>query len=315
MSFVAKLVATACLALVAGSCVEPGPECLAPANPGGGWDLTCRAVAQVLDGTSMRVRNVPGAGGGIAFAHVVAEREGDPNLIVAASPATTLRLAQGQFGAFEAKDVRWLAAVAADYGVIVVRGDAPWRSFEELLDAWRLAPSEIVAAGGSAVGGQDHMKLLVLAREAGIDPKAIRYVPFDGGGEAVTALLGGFVSVVPLDVSEVLSLFEASEVRVLAALSPERLDALHGVPTARELGYDVSWVVWRGFYAPAGIDDARYDHWLDVLESVAASPEWEKLRARTGLSEFFLAGEAFENFVDEQVASFEVLTAELGLVP
>jgi len=111
--------------VVAGSCVEPGPECLAPANPGGGWDLTCRAVAQVLDGTSMRVRNVPGAGGGIAFAHVVAEREGDPNLIVAASPATTLRLAQGQFGVFEAKDVRWLAAVAADYGVIAVRRDAP----------------------------------------------------------------------------------------------------------------------------------------------------------------------------------------------
>ena len=133
-----------------------------------------------------------------------------------------------------------LAAIAADYGVIAVGRDAPWQSFDELIQAWRRAPSAIVAAGGSAVGGQDHMKLLVLAREAGIDPRAIRYVPFDGGGEAVTALLGGFVAVVPLDVSEVLRLFEAGEVRVLATLSPQRLDApFDAVPTARELGYDV----------------------------------------------------------------------------
>lgn len=296
-------------------------ECLAPANPGGGWDLTCRTASQVMNeqgivSEPIRVRNMPGAGGGVAFAHAVADRTRDPNVVIAASPATTLRLAERQFGRFEADDVRWLAAVAGDYGAIAVRDDAPWRDLGELLAQWRRAPAEIVAAGGSAVGGQDHMRLLLVAEKAGIPPKAVRYVPFDGGGEALTALMGGFVDVVPADASEILSLLRAGRVRVLAVLSPSRLDApFDAVPTAAEQGFDVEWLTWRGFYAPPGITDEDYARWVGAFERLAASDEWTLLCRKHALVPFARTGRAFEDLVMEQVSDFRRLTASLGLTP
>jgi len=115
------------------------------------------------------------------------------------------------------------------------------------------------------VAGQDHMKVLLLGREAGLDPLRIRYVPFDGGGEALTALLGGFVQVFSGEASEVESHLETGAIRVLGVLSPQPLDGLlAGVPTAAEQGYPVEWVTWRGFYVPGGLDDEAYrELWFD----------------------------------------------------
>ncbi len=298
-----------------------GWECIAPANPGGGWDLTCRTVGRSLtDGGiapgMVRVTNLPGAGGGIAYAHTVSQRAGDPNVIVAASPATLLRLAQGQFAHLTEDDVRWLGAVATDYGVVAVQPEAPWRTLDELLDHWREAPGSVVVSGGSAVGGQDHMKVLLLARAAGMDPRSVRYVPFDGGGEAMTALLGGFVNVFSGDVTQAESQHEAGNLRVLAVLAPARVEGVFSeVPTAEELGYPVEWVTWRGFYAPAGIADSTYNRWVGVLDTLADSPEWARAREQARLDPFLLSGEEFESFVREQVSEFRELSRRLGLIP
>src|SRR5690606_914156 len=152
-----------------------------------------------------------------------------------ASPATTLRLAQGQFAHLTEHDVRWVGAIAADYGVVAVAPNAPWQTLEEFISDWRRDPSRYVVAGGSAIAGMDHMKMLLLGAAAGLDPLKIRYVGFDGGGEALTALLGGFVHVLSGDMSDVLSHVEAGTLRVLAVLSPERAGGrMASVPTARE---------------------------------------------------------------------------------
>ncbi len=298
-----------------------GWECLAPANAGGGWDLTCRAVGQVLADLSLapglvRTINLPGAGGGVAFARTVAQRSQDPNLLVAASPSTVLRLAQGQYGDLTESDVRWAGALGAEYGILAVAADAPWHTLEDLLGAWRGDPSALVVSGGSAVAGQDHMKVLLLAHRAGIDPRRIRYVPFDGGGEAMTALLGGFVHVFSGEASEVEGQVSAGRLRVLVVLSDERLDGpLASVPTARESGVDVTWVTWRGFYVPGEIGDSRYDEWVDVLRRVGTSAAWEEARRVNRLQPFFLVGNEFSAFVDRQVQDFREMSREIGLIP
>ncbi len=114
------------------------PECIAPAGAGGGWDFTCRSVAQVMQylkivAQPIKTPNVTGGGGGVAYANVVTQRGDDANLIVAASPATTVRLAQGQYSRFTERDVRWLGAVAADFGLVAVKADAPWKTMQELV--------------------------------------------------------------------------------------------------------------------------------------------------------------------------------------
>jgi putative tricarboxylic transport membrane protein len=157
------------------SAFEPGNvECIAPANPGGGWDFTCRQVGKVLADlnvvpSQVQVSNVAGGGGGVAYAHVVSKRGDDPNLIVAASTATTTRLAQNQFVGMTADQVRWIGALGADYGVLVVKADAPYANLGELVDAVKADPTSISFAGGSATGGFDHLKVLQVMKAADFD--------------------------------------------------------------------------------------------------------------------------------------------------
>jgi putative tricarboxylic transport membrane protein len=297
-----------------------GWECLAPAAAGGGWDLTCRAVGRVLEELELapglvRTTNLPGAGGGVAYARTVAQRRDDPNLLVAASPATILRLAQGQFGSLTEDDVRWAGALGAEYAVLAVAADAPWRTLDDLLDAWRRDPGSVIVSGGSAVAGQDHMKVLLLAQRAGIDPLRIRYVSFDGGGEAMTAVLGGFVHLFTGDASEVEGQVQAGRLRPLAVLAPERIEGpLADVPTARESGIDLTWVTWRGFYVPKEITDEQYDRWVEILRTVGESEAWERARRANRLETFFLTGPEFEAFVRQQVADFRAMSREIGLI-
>lgn len=296
------------------------PECIAPANPGGGWDFTCRAVTKAMNDAgvvdeSFTVTNMAGGGGGVAMTHVVTEQNENNDLLVAASPATTLRLAQGEYGELTESDVRWLGAVGADFAVLAVANDSPYETLEDLMAALESDPASVNFGGGSAVGGQDHMKVMILAQSAGVDPLSLNYTPFDGGGEALTALLGGFIDVFPGDASEVIGQVEAGEVRVLAVLTQERLDEPFAeVPTAKELGYDAEWVVFRGFYAPGGMSDEAYDYWVNALETTATSPEWEEARRQAGLGEYMLVGADFEEFVSNQVANFRQLSKDLGII-
>jgi putative tricarboxylic transport membrane protein len=317
-------IAALALALTLGACMPDaagrGWECIAPANAGGGWDRTCRSVGQVmgelgLTPGSVRTTNLPGAGGGVAYAHAIAQRDDDPTLLVAASPGTTLLLAQGTWGDMTENDVRWLGAVGAEYGVLAVAQDAPWNTLNELLDAWRANPDGIVVSGGSAAAGQDHMKVLLLAHRAGIDPRSIRYVPFDGGGEAMTALLGGFVQVFSGEVSEILGQVQAGRMRPLTVMASQRLGGvLTDVPTAKESGVDVEWITWRGFFVPAGISDQRYQEWVDVLTAVGTSPEWEAARKVNRYEPFFMVGPEFDAFVKQQVQDFREMSREIGLI-
>jgi len=264
---------------------------------------------------SVRTTNLPGAGGGVAYAHAIAQRDDDPTLLVAASPGTTLLLAQGTWGDMTENDVRWLGAVGAEYGVLAVAQDAPWNTLNELLDAWRANPDGIVVSGGSAAAGQDHMKVLLLAHRAGIDPRSIRYVPFDGGGEAMTALLGGFVQVFSGEVSEILGQVQAGRMRPLTVMASQRLGGvLTDVPTAKESGVDVEWITWRGFFVPAGISDQRYQEWVDVLTAVGTSPEWEAARKVNRYEPFFMVGPEFDAFVKQQVQDFREMSREIGLI-
>lgn len=258
---------------------------------------------------------MPGAGGGVAFARTVAQRGDDGRVLLAASPSTTLRLAQGQYGSLTENDVRWVGALGAEFGVLAVAADAPWQSLDDLLDTWRTDPSSLVVSGGSAVAGQDHMKVLLLAHRAGIDPKRIRYVPFDGGGEAMTALLGGFVHVFSGEASEVEGQVRAGRLRVLVTLAPERIEGpLASVATARESGIDVTWVTWRGFYVPGEVADSTYERWVRVLNEVGESSAWEEARVANRLHPFFVSGEEFERFVKDQVQDFREMSREIGLI-
>ena len=301
---------------------EPeNPECIAPANPGGGWDFTCRQVGKTLQDLglipgTMQVVNLAGGGGGVAYAEVVNKRNEDNDLIVAASSATATRLAQNAFPGNTMDQVRWIGAVGADYGVIAVAGDSDIETLPELMDAIKEDPTSISIGGGSAVGGWDHLKVLIAAQEAGIeDVRQVKYIAFSGGGEAVTQLLAGSLQAFSGDLSEAQGFVESGDIKVVALLAPERLEGeFADMPTAREQGIDAVGANWRGFYGPGGMSDAAYDYWVNAIDTLYDSDEWQSVMEANGLAPLDLQGEEFQEFVAQSVQSIADLSREIGIL-
>ncbi|MGR0277424.1 Bug family tripartite tricarboxylate transporter substrate binding protein [Marinomonas dokdonensis] len=296
-------------------------ECIAPANPGGGWDFTCRSVGKVLVDQdyikgNVKTVNMSGAGGGVAFAHTVSKRQKDANLIVAASTATTTRLAQGQFPGMNADQVKWVGTLGADYGVIAVGKDSKYTSLKQMMDDLREDPGSVKFSGGSGSGGWDHLKVLITAQKANVSnlPK-IRYLAFSGGGEALVQVVGGHVDAFTGDVSEVKGFMDSGDLRVLAVLSEERLPApFDQIPTAMEQGIDSVAPNWRGFYVPGNAEEASYDWWVDAMNGLYKTQEWKDIMAKNGLMPFHKSGEEFTQFVKAQTRDIQVLSKDIGLI-
>lgn len=163
-------------------------ECIAPAKPGGGFDLTCKLIQVSLLETGaiekpMRVTYMPGGVGAVAYNAIVAQRPGEPGTVVAFSGGSLLNLSQGKFGRYGVDDVRWLASVGTDYGMIAVRADSPWKTLKDLMTAMEKDPNSVVIGAGASIGSQDWMKSALLAQKANVDPHKMRYVAFEGGGD------------------------------------------------------------------------------------------------------------------------------------
>jgi putative tricarboxylic transport membrane protein len=295
--------------------------CIAPSGPGGGWDFTCRSVGKLMSEMKMidgnvQTTNMTGAGGGVAFAHVISKRADDSALIVAASTATTTRLAQGQFVGMDKDMVRWAGALGADYGVIAVAKDSPYQTLSDLMAALAKDPGAVKFAGGSAAGGWDHLKVLMAAKAAGVSNLSkITYLAYAGGAEAITQIVGGHIGGFTGDVSEAMGFMQSGDLRVLAVLSEERLPApLDNIPTAREQNIDTVAPNWRGFYVPKGVSDDAYLWWVDNLDSIYGSEEWKQVMAQNGLMPFHKTGTEFADFVEKQVGEITAISTEVGLI-
>lgn len=295
-------------------------ECIAPSDPGGGWDFTCRSAGQVLQqlelvpGTVQTI-NMAGAGGGVAYAHTVSKRRDDDKLLVAASNATTTRLAQGQFPGMTADMVTWVGTVGADYGVIAVSKDSSHQTLNDLLAAMKNNPRSIKFAGGSARGGWDHLKVLIAAKAGGVSNlPQVPFLSYNNGGEALTQVVGGQVDAFTGDISEVTGFLESGDIRVLAVLSEERLPGrFNDIPTAREQGVDAIGANWRGFYMPKDASDESKAYWKQAVETLYASDQWEAVMEKNGLIPFQPVGD-FDSFIRQQVDSVEALSREIGLL-
>lgn len=296
-------------------------ECIAPAKPGGGFDLTCKLVqSALLDSRSiedpMRVTYMPGGIGAVAYNAVIGQRPDEGNVIVAFSGGSLLNIAQGKFGRYSENDVRWLAAVGADYGAIVVRKDSPFKSLKDLAAALKADSTKVVFGAGGTVGSQDWMKAALTAKLAGIDYKAMRFVAFEGGGEAITALQGGHVHVYSGDASEAASQIQAgANIRVLAVMADKRLPGiLADVATAKEQGFDVEWPIIRGFYMGPKVSNADYKVWADTFSAVMATPEFAKLREERSLFPFSMVGDELDAFVKRTTNNYRSIAQEFGLM-
>ncbi len=316
------LLATTLLAMSVSTAFAAAPErteCIAPAKPGGGFDLTCKLLQVSMQETGqittpMRVTYMPGGVGAVAYNAIIAQRPAEAGTVVAYSGGSLLNLSQGKFGRYTVDDVKWLAAIGTDYGMVAVRNDAPWQNLGELMEAMKKDPTKVVVGAGASIGSQDWMKTALLAREGGIDPRKMRYVAFEGGGEPVTALLGNHIQVVSGDMSEMVPHLQSGKLRVLAVMADQRLPGeLAAIPTAKEQGFNVSWPIIRGYYLGPKVSDADYQWWEAAFKKLVTTKEFQQQRDMRGLFEFNMFGSELDSYVKKQVADYREQAKSFGL--
>jgi len=293
-------------------------ECIAPSNPGGGWDAICRTTSAVLQKTGMikspmYVTNMPGGSGAVAIANVITKRKADTNLIVAASNALTFTMSMGRTP-HTYKDVIPLGQVGAELGGFFVRADSKLKNLGDLVAALKADPKSVNFAGGSAPGSLDHIKAALLAKAIGVDATKVVYVPFQGGGEALTSLLGGHTNVAALDLSEAAGQLEAGKIRALAILSEKRSTKFKDIPTTYDGGVKATLPVWRGLYMAPGTPKEAVDFWSDTIQKMVARPEWNAEREKLGWEPTYKFGDDFTKFVNDDYTLMRDLLKELGFL-
>ncbi|MFJ4921445.1 Bug family tripartite tricarboxylate transporter substrate binding protein [Streptomyces sp. NPDC088725] len=292
----------------------PGLQFMVPNSPGGGYDITARTLAKNAEdaelGHNIEVFNLPGAGGTVGLTRVAGEH-GNGKL--------ALSMGLGVVGAVRTNnapktlaDTTPIARVSEESDIVVVAKDSPYKTLGDLLADWRAHPAKVPVGGGSSAGGPDHLALMLFARAAGITPKDVNYVPFDGGGELLASILGSKIAFGVSGVGEYRDQIEAGELRLLAVTGPERVPGLDG-PTLREAGVDTDFTNWRGVVAPPGLSDAERAKLLAFFTKLHDSPQWRESLKKNGWDDAFLTGEKFGDFLAAEDRRVESVLKELGL--
>ena len=296
---------------------ERGLTIVAPSGAGGGWDLTARSIAKTMSNSGLieepiMVENKPGGGGAVYMAEYATKEVDNDYMLMVKSPPILINNSKAEGNSpYGYKDTTPLAQLTRDYGAIVVRADSEFQTLTDVLDAVKADPTTVTFAGGSAPGSMDHLVGILPAFEYGIDPKSVKYVSYDGGGEAVAALLGDNADVIATDASTIGEYMKSGDVRVLAISAPERLEGeLSEIPTFKEEGIDTEFTIWRGIFGPKNMTDSAYKYWSEKLEEMSNSDEWKQELEQNGWQSEYKNGEDFEEYLKNQEELIvELLTA------
>jgi putative tricarboxylic transport membrane protein len=289
---------------------------MAPADPGGGWDETARALQDSarkgkLAG-NVEVYNVPGAGGTIGLSQLASKRSGDPNQLMVMGLVMLGAIEQNNSPVDLSKTTP-IASLTSEGEVIVVPAKSEFKTIKDLMDAFKADPKKVSFAGGSA-GGTDQLIAGLMAKTIGVEGSDVKYVAYSGGGEAKAAILSGSVAAGISGVSEFADQVEAGKMRALAVASSEPIE-IGGkqVPTLKESGYDVEMTNWRGVVAPPGLSEEQKQQVTSWVQKLHDSPEWQSALKRFGWDDEFRVGSQFDSFLQSETTRVEGIAADLGL--
>ena len=286
-----------------------------PANPGGGWDTTGRALGKALQdagvASAVTFENKGGAAGAIGLAQFVNAAKGDGNSIMVMGAVMLGGIITGK-PPVTVTQATPLARLTSEYNVFVVPAESPLKTMKDVVEQMKKDIGSVKWGGGSR-GSTEHIAAAMLAREVGLDASKVNYVPFRGGGEAVAAILGNNVTVGGSGYSEFQQYIESGKMRAIAVTSPARLKGIN-VPTMKELGFNVEIGNWRGVYGAPGITPDQTKALIDMLVKATKSKSWTESLDKNGWMPALLTGKEFADFVDREFASLRATMVKAGMV-
>jgi len=301
-----------------GGAADDGPisglQVMVPNSPGSGYDTTARAWAQVMDdekiASNVEVFNLEGAGGTVGLQRLVNEK-GNADML--------MQMGLGVVGAqYSNKSEATLdqttpiAKLIEEAEAIVVPGNSPYKTLDDLVQAWKKDPGGTPVGGASNPGGPDHLTPMLLAQEVGVTPADVNYVAYDGGGELLAGILGDDVKFAATGIGEVAESATAGDVRILAVTTDEPVEGVDA-PTLKDEGVDLTFTNWRGIVAAPDISDEEQQRFIDAVTKMHDSDAWKKVLEDQGWTDSFVTGTEFSDFLGSESDRVEGVLSELGL--
>ena len=287
-----------------------------PANPGGGWDGTGRALGEALRDAkvadSVTFENKGGAAGAIGLAQFYNSAKGDPNAMMVMGAVMLGGIITGK-PPVSITQLTPIARLTTEYNVFVLPASSPFNSMKDVVEALKKDPGSVKWGGGSR-GSTEHIAASQIAQAVGVPASKINYVPFRGGGEAVAAILGGNVTVGGSGYSEFQQYIESGKMKAIAVTSGQRVKGLDKIPTLKEQGIDVEIGNWRGVYGAPGITPAQRDALTDMIVKATKSKAWQDALVKNNWTPALLTGKAFDEFVDKDFSGLRATMVRAGMV-
>jgi putative tricarboxylic transport membrane protein len=291
---------------------QPALKMMIPANPGGGWDQTGRNLATAMQGAKLvsgvQFDNKGGAAGIIGLTQFINSSKGDPNAVLIGGMVMVGGIILNK-APVNLSQVTPIARLTSEWEVIVVPASSPHKTLDSLLKAFKADPGKVSWGGGSA-GGTDHILIGLIAKEIGVQPSKVNYVPFKGGGEAIAAILGGHVTAGVSGIGEFAEQVKSGKMRALAQSGPRKVD---GIPSLKEQKINVELGNWRGIFGAPGITPQQRDALVKMVRSATETPAWKGTLEKLGWTPWFLGGDAYAKFLKEDEQRIAGIIESLGL--
>ncbi|MBX9611818.1 MAG: tripartite tricarboxylate transporter substrate binding protein [Burkholderiales bacterium] len=286
-----------------------------PANPGGGWDTTGRALGKALieakGADTVSFENKGGAAGALGLAQFINGSKGDPNALMVMGAVMLGGIITGK-PPVNLSQVTPIARLTSEYNVFVVPANSPFKTMADVVAQLKKDPGSVKWGGGSR-GSTEHIAAAMIAREVGVDASKINYVAFRGGGEATAAILGGNVTVGGSGYSEFSEYIATGKMKPIGVTSGARLKGVP-VPTLKEQGINVEIGNWRGVYGAPGITAEQRKALTDLVLKAVKSKAWAEALEKNSWTPAVLAGAEFETFVDDSFASLRATMVKSGMI-
>jgi putative tricarboxylic transport membrane protein len=295
-----------------GSASAQNLKMMIPANPGGGWDQTGRNLAAAMQSaklvSSVQFENKGGAAGAIGIAQFVSSSKGDPNAVMIGGMVMVGGL-HLQKSPVTLSQVTPIARLTSEWEVIVVPAASPYKTIGDLMKAYKENPGKVSWGGGSA-GGTDHILVGLMVKAVGGDPSKINYVPYKGGGEAIAAIIGGHVTAGVSGIGEFAEQIKGGKMRALAVSAPGKTE---GIASLKEQGIDVELGNWRGIFGAPGISPQQRDALVAMVKAATETPAWKGTLEKMGWAGYYMGGDEYKKFIDEDTKRIAAVIDSLGI--
>jgi len=283
-----------------------------PANPGGGWDQTGRALGAAMQAAkvvqSVQFDNKGGAAGTIGLTQFVNSAKGDPNAILVGGMVMVGGIVLNK-SPVDLTMVTPVARLTSEYLVVVVPANSPHKTMGDLVRMFKAEPGKVSWNGGSA-GGSDHILAGLIAKAVGGDPSKVNYIASKGGGDQVANIVGGHVTAGIAGLGEFAEHIKGGRMRALGVSSPAKEE---GIPSLKEQGIDVVLGNWRGVFGAPAITTAQRDALVAAVKAATETSAWKETIAKFGWDNVFLPGDQYKTFVEEDTKRIAGILDSLGL--